>query len=370
MKITGLVWVLAIVVSVMVAGFSGTAAQAGGKSGSRSVVANKDRLAALRAKGAGAPVVMYPVYAMRDVHANIGDTVGLILEKGGMREISPCSLVFVREQEAEWEAVVSAFGRSVAAHSPAAEYALYAEIDGSPQNGTKEIRTVVVDRAGQVVWADRAAKGSGAFMKYNPANPMGCAQLIAGEFLDELGVSSSTAPRNGTMQRHWQASSGMPSDTERNQMQTRLAECKTKGAARKFVVYPAQVWREASAESMSHLCELFEENKLGKASPAKHAPVFAISGNSNEQKRLWDLARAFKKYIRNHTPDADYALLPEYTMAKDGVHTVHFILVDSRGEWVVVDFQNDHHADFNKIAPKTVADGDQLVIKRLASYLR
>jgi hypothetical protein len=37
---------------------------------------------------------------------------------------------------------------------------------------------------------------------------------------------------------------------------------------------------------------------------------------------------------------------------------------------VIVDYQNDHHDDFNAIKPKSAEDGDRLVLKRLEGYCK
>ena len=36
---------------------------------------------------------------------------------------------------------------------------------------------------------------------------------------------------------------------------------------------------------------------------------------------------------------------------------------------VIVDFQNNHHEDFQRINPKTLADCDRLVLERLEKHL-
>ena len=52
------------------------------------------------------------------------------------------------------------------------------------------------------------------------------------------------------------------------------------------------------------------------------------------------------------------------------VWTVHTIVCDRAGDWVIVDFQNEYQADFNRIAPKSRSDADDLVVERVAGYLR
>jgi hypothetical protein len=48
---------------------------------------------------------------------------------------------------------------------------------------------------------------------------------------------------------------------------------------------------------------------------------------------------------------------------------VHLIVCDQKGDWVIVDFQNSHHKDFQAINPKSIEDCQRLAVKRLASYL-
>ncbi len=69
---------------------------------------------------------------------------------------------------------------------------------------------------------------------------------------------------------------------------------------------------------------------------------------------------------------ADYALLADYRMrpAVGRAWTVHFVIRDRDGEWVIVDYQNNHHDDFQSIDPKTTDDCGRLVAKRLVGYLR
>ena len=86
---------------------------------------------------------------------------------------------------------------------------------------------------------------------------------------------------------------------------------------------------------------------------------------------LWDMARAFREYVRQTPPTADYAVYAEYMIdLKQGrAGAVHFAVCDRSGEWVIVDFQNDHHEDFQSIAPKSGDDCDRLLVKRLARRL-
>jgi len=91
----------------------------------------------------------------------------------------------------------------------------------------------------------------------------------------------------------------------------------------------------------------------------------------NEQQRLWQMARAIREYLRQTPAAADYAVLADYAFAPDGkAFTVHFVVCDHNGDWVIVDFQNDHFPDFQAMELKSGDDCDRLVTKRLDRFLR
>ena len=64
---------------------------------------------------------------------------------------------------------------------------------------------------------------------------------------------------------------------------------------------------------------------------------------------------------------ADYGLR-DATDGAQRAHHVHIILCNRAGDWVLVDFQNSHHADFQGIDPKTVDDCNQLVVLRAKRF--
>jgi hypothetical protein len=158
-------------------------------------------------------------------------------------------------------------------------------------------------------------------------------------------------------------------------MQERRQAFKMAAAKATLAVYPARAGDEVSKDSATHLAKLLSEAKLTKAGAAEQGPQLEIMGNMNEQKVLWDMARGVREFVQAHRPDADYVLYAHYLMGKDAsgktaVGGVHFVICDREGRWVVVDFQNDHHGDFNAVNPKSREDCDQLVARRLKTYCR
>jgi hypothetical protein len=117
---------------------------------------------------------------------------------------------------------------------------------------------------------------------------------------------------------------------------------------------------------------LINEQKLCSAETLGTSLHIEIQRSSNEQKTLWDMARAFREHVRQDPPEADYVLYADYLISPRGDHVgaVHFAICDRAGEWVLVDFQNSHHEDFQSVDPKSREACDRLVVQRLEGYLR
>jgi len=164
--------------------------------------------------------------------------------------------------------------------------------------------------------------------------------------------------------------SGRPAKSEREAIQGRLREMKASMATRELVVFPVRLGNELSQENAVHLAELIREGFGWRVEVADTPLPLEVAPNRSEQKVLWGFARAFQAQLRENSPPADYALLADYHLSpRDGrVMAVHFVVCDRRGEWVIVDFSNSHHADFRRISPTSASDCDRLVASRLQGY--
>lgn len=91
--------------------------------------------------------------------------------------------------------------------------------------------------------------------------------------------------------------------------------------------------------------------------------------HSNQQKVLWDTARAFRDFVRKNPPATDYVAFADYGLSDTQVHHVHLIVCDRAGDWVLIEMQNSHHPDFQRIDPKSAAECSRLVVARLKDWL-
>ena len=139
----------------------------------------------------------------------------------------------------------------------------------------------------------------------------------------------------------------------------------------KLTIFTTLVNGKPSKDSAESIKEILIDKQLFVSRDVSEDANLKIEGASNEQKRLWDLAHKFKEYIQGHKPEADYGLYADYLIdaTKGEVRSVHFVICDSNGQWVIVDFQNEYQSDFKSISPKTVRDCDNLVVKRIQNYL-
>ena len=155
-------------------------------------------------------------------------------------------------------------------------------------------------------------------------------------------------------------------------MEKRLASMKETGEAAMVTVYPSRVQGERTdAGSAARVAEALNEAKLCAATAVAAGPLLEGAGWPSEPKVLWLYANAAKDYVREHPVASDYVLFADYWMAPSGeVWAVHFVVLDRRGEWVLVDLQNSHHDDFRRIVHASLDECDQLVVARMNSKLR
>jgi hypothetical protein len=108
------------------------------------------------------------------------------------------------------------------------------------------------------------------------------------------------------------------------------------------------------------------------ASTGQTVLLKASLADPNEMKKLWDLAREFRDYTKQNPLDADYVLYADYIFNPQDWEwgMVHFVVCDRKGEWVIVDMQNSHHPDYQRIKPTSRDGCDKLLVKRLEGYLR
>ncbi len=358
--------------TLCVAAFIGAACSL--QAGEQAALAGQDRpLGQLKSAGKDASLTVLPVSLGSKSLPQVGEVVGLFLERAGMKNIEIGATEFRTPEEADLAQTATALGEFVRANPPATDYVLYADFLGSPGKGFTEVRGVIVTKQGEVAWQDRQTAEDADFKRIKPNEPMTCCMLLIERLRPVLNLGDPNredAPK-GKLAQRWELKTGTPDEAEQKAMEERQQAFKKAASKATLVIYPVRAGGKSSPDQAVHLARLVNDAKLIRATAASGGPQLDIKGDMNEQKVLWDMARAFREHVQAHPPEADYALFADYTlMNKNAVGAVHFAVCDRKGQLVIVDYQNDHHDDFNVIKPKSAEDGDQLVLKRLEGYCR
>ncbi len=335
----------------------------------------RQRLELLKAKGPEASLTILPVRLAGKPWDRVTEVVGLLLEQKGLKDIELGKTPFA-PTETNWEGLPAAVGAFVKTNSITTGYALYAEFNGNRQTGLNELRAVVVDQTGAVVWTDRQTPQDAAFKKLGNPEPMTMSVLLAEQLSPQMGLNEETAKaaKPGKMAAIMDERSGLPSENERAALPDRQKAMKQALPGAKLLVYPPRIGgKEASVPSATSVAGLLKRAGLCDARPAQETVVLKTSlADPNEMKGLWNLAREFRDFVRAHPPAADYALYADYAFnpQKPEQGFVHFVVCDRKGEWVIVDMQNSHHPDYQSIGIISRARCDQLLVKRLEGYLK
>ncbi len=334
------------------------------------------RLDAMKGKSVEGSLTILPVRLGGRPQDRVSQVVGVLLEKQGLKNIelekTPLEATSTRTMD-ELSAAVGAFVRD---HPVATDYALYAEFNGTPQTGLKEVRAVVVDKAGGVVWTDCLTAQDEAIQKLEHPDPMTVSVLLVERLSPQLGLNAETAKaaQPGKLEAQLNAQSGQPSPAERDACAARQKAMKEAAPKMTLLVYSARVGGDkASMASATNVVRLINEAGLCQAVPAGQPLLLKSSqADPNEQKALWSLAREFRDYVRARPPEADYAVYADYGFNPQNADQgfVHFIVCDRTGEWVIVDLQNSHWPDYQSVGVISRERCDQLLVKRLRGYLR
>ncbi len=330
---------------------------------------------ALRDAGPGAPFVIYPARVLNRPDRTVAEVIALILEKQGMDNLDIAAAEFVPPPDADWNAVQSGFSAFVARQPTGSAYSLYAEFLGDPKTGPTEVRFLVLDPTAQLVLSDLQTPSSKAFKRTaaRDPDPMGCSVLVATRLFTRLDWKEQAVEKGkGKFAQLWAEKSGTPSDAERAAMEKRAAELTANLIGARVTVYATLIGEQTDGQSAERLAEGIAKSLGCRASASDRALGIRLAPSSNEQKRLWDLARALRDALRAEPCETEYAVLAEYYIGPGdkSVHAVHFVLCDKAGDWVVVDFQNDQWEDFQRLAPRSAADCDRLAIERLEKRLK
>jgi len=335
----------------------------------------QQRLELMKAKGPDASLTILPVRLAGKPWDRVTEVVGVLLEQQGLRNIELGKTPFT-PADTNWESLAAAVGAFVKTNPITTGYALYAEYNGNRQTGLNELRAVVVDQTGAVVWTDRQTPQDEAFRNMGEREPMTMSVLLVERLGPQLGLNEATAKaaKPGKLAAILDQRSGLPPENERAALPERQQAMKQALPGATLLVYPARIGgKTVSVPSATNVVQLLNQAGLCKAVRADQIILLKASqADPNELKSLWDLAREFRDFVRAHPPATDYALYADYVFNPQNPEQgfVHFVVCDRKGEWVIVDLQNSHQPDYQSVGIISRERCDQLLVKRLEGYLK
>jgi hypothetical protein len=303
------------------------------------------------------------------------DTLGLLLEEKGYDKFEMTDTVFrFPEGKAARKERAGVFGKFVSELDLKTDYALCTVFTLHLEKSFQEVYTVIVDTRGGIVWEDSQGPGDPEFDKDFPGTPEKCCRLVCRRLtpvmsLDKLPKRELSEDKKRALRK--MRTEEPPSQSEFAATSKRLKAMKKAGTSARLIIYPARVGGDHTDKaSARRLTKLANDAGLCQATVAKTGPVLEGSGWPNEMKVLWLFAHATREYAQEHPADSDYVLFADYWFAPDGkVWAVHFVVCDRAGDWVIVDLQNSHQKEFQRISPKNLEDCDRLVLERLKAKL-
>lgn len=327
------------------------------------------RVDALRKLGAKAPLAVLPALLMGRPNRDVGDAVGLVLEQqAGLDAVQSANGTFAPPADATAEQLPALLAAHLLANPSGADHTLLASFEVEERKFVA-VRTWIVDGAGALLFADRQQAGDAAFDRVKPDEPMECCLIVAERVRALLQLPAPRGDRDGPMKQWWAAKSNLPPAAERDAMGPRLATFRAAGKAATVAVLPVRVTASGVAAPSTEQAAALAKALEGRCRATANARELVLEAKptSNQQLRLWTVARALRAELQQRPIEADYVLLADYVTSADHAQVggVQLVLCTGKGEWVAVDLQNDHHADFQAVAPKDLAGCTELAKRRL-----
>ena len=289
----------------------------------------------------------------------IAEVVGLQLEQHGMlpgvsaeypETITPDDTLVEVEQKFQ------TFVEGEAIESDYALFAFFGVKPGERGPAVARICVALTDASGRVAWSKDITDIPGG----EGGSPMGALMKLIGEIrsVSDLKVPTPDDVLYGPMARLMDQRNGLPPKPERDAMNERFEAARDSFSEAPLAVYPFRIWEteNGSGEGAEALAGKLTQAGLFRASAVgtdTHLVATRDPEQPSQMKIMWDTARDFRSYLREHPADTDYALLVDVTIP---THHVHLVLCEGSGAWVAVSLMNRSILKRSKIASSSPFD--------------
>jgi len=331
------------------------------------------RLDLMKSKGVEASLTILPVRLLGNPFDRVSEVLGLFLEEQGLKNIELDNTLFNPSAKFDLTNLADSVCKFVKGHPINTDYLLYAEMNGSREVGLNELRAVVVNKSGEIVWTDIQTSNDEAFKKLEPNEPMELCMLLSQRLGPQFGLNEETAraAKPGKLAAIMDERSGLPPASEREAMHEQEKFFKGSLPKGTLMIFPVRDCGEMNSADAAELTKMINKAGICKAVASKDSLLLKASREDpNELKTLWNLAREFREYVKKNHFDADYLLYADYAFNPKNWEQgyVHFVVCNRGGDWVIADFQNSHHPDYQSVKPLSGNDCSKLLVKRLEAY--
>lgn len=331
------------------------------------------RLDAMKVSGPESSVTILPVMIVGRPFDKATEVLGIVLEQQGLQHIEIGRTPFVAGVKTEMPVLSAALVQFLKTNTVATDYALYAEFNGPSLD---ELRAVVVDKAGAIVWAEHQTTQDKAFQALGtPRDPMTLIGFLVDRLSPQLNLNEETAKkRSHKLEDQFKSNNGYaPADETGNLMPARLKTLKGSRQQARLTVLGVRMERTVNVTNASDLSKRIREAKLFQTvEPAKQSVLLKVNLTGGDQmKYLWDIAREFQAYVKKNPPDADYVLYADYMFNRQHWQqgAVQFVVCDRQGEWVLAELTNSDQDDYQRVKPISAEGCDTLLVERLQDRL-
>jgi hypothetical protein len=330
---------------------------------------------ALRLARPSSSLTILPVRLTGDLPDRLTLLVGAIFEQAGLERVELGEMPFDPGGSTGMEALAVALGVFFAQNPVTTDYALYAEYNGLPGQGLNELRAVLADRTGKVVWAERLTADDEPFRRIEAPDPLTISLLLAERVGPLFGLDEETQrnARPGRLMALLEQQSGLPPESERNAIAGRTASMKNARHSLILLVAPMRANGAPDTASASVLAREINEAGLCRAISTSRPVEMAPNPSTRDALRVfWSMATSFRGWVREARPDADYVLFVDckYVPGRWEMGFVHTIVCDRSGEWAIADLQHSERPEYQAVKPTSIEACGRLAVQRLASYLR
>jgi hypothetical protein len=328
----------------------------------------------------GKSILVYPILMgkegapdtdeTRKFGVKVGEMVAVLFEQYGMQpELSAEHPESIADHDS-LAVMEGKFQTFLEGKKAGTDYRLFARFRvGRSKHGPiiTRICAVLVDAGGQTVWSEEQTEFPEEF------HPLAaCVGLVnTVQSISDLKEPDEASRKPGSFARRMQKQAGLPAPEEYEAMKERFKMARGAFKEASLTIYPFRIWKqkEGSRKGAEILARKLNEasvfNSTIVAEDDTHLVAKRDPDHPGQPNIIAASARDFQRYLKEHPPATDYALLVDVSVP---VHHVHFVLCDKTGGWLHLNISNSHHPDFRRIKPGTVEDCAELVFGRMKEW--